>query len=518
MNQDQTPKIGLSQLIDKFLSRELSDQLSSKENSLLTRTVGGTLGMFRDAAEYDYPDTALGWASMPAKGVTAMAEGMMGIPGAMIDDANAQVAGLSDGSKVTEGALGMFGSSFLGGGRGAGLRSGGGSFDDEIIRAAARSGMGEDVFANLARGGHVSPQIDPIGKMGKPIGFPTGYSGGLKLPSQKLQMLDEGLTTSIPDSAGQRGLLADIAEMEGKILVPMPGDRTSRDIISRIGGQDIDPYLVHGGYAYMPDVGGWASATGVINRYAKKFNALEEKGVGIGTPMAGTGSDYSNAGLDVLYKIADPAQASPKSKKILKDEINKKIGSHNKSEITKAKKKAAKSGKEYVPPEIVKPFAGFKEGTKATLDGNPLMRRLVMEALDGQQVSKLPDVPSAYEIRHAITDDRFRYLTRGDADPLSGFDMMSFSGNNKSVPTASLNTYQHPSYASHLQGDYLGGLEVPVPRTVLFPDFAKEMDIEGRPLSQHNYMFDRKKPTQELRPDVIEGILNFQNKIKSGQQ
>ena len=57
MNQDQAPKMGLSQLIDKFLSRELSDQLSSKENSLLTRTVGGTLGMFRDAAEYDYPDT-----------------------------------------------------------------------------------------------------------------------------------------------------------------------------------------------------------------------------------------------------------------------------------------------------------------------------------------------------------------------------------------------------------------------------------------------------------------------------
>jgi hypothetical protein len=85
---------------------EIAARLSAQENALTTKAIGGVLGLVNQAREYDYPDTALGWASLPAKAVTGIAGGMMDIPGEMIDDANNQVAGLSDGRKVTEGALG----------------------------------------------------------------------------------------------------------------------------------------------------------------------------------------------------------------------------------------------------------------------------------------------------------------------------------------------------------------------------------------------------------------------------
>jgi hypothetical protein len=86
---------------------EIAAKLSGQENALSTRAIGGVLGLVNQAREYDYPDTALGWASLPAKAVTGVAKGMMDVPGKMIDDAYNQVAGLSDGRAVTEGALGL---------------------------------------------------------------------------------------------------------------------------------------------------------------------------------------------------------------------------------------------------------------------------------------------------------------------------------------------------------------------------------------------------------------------------
>jgi hypothetical protein len=86
---------------------EIAARLSAQENALTTKAIGGVLGLVNQAREYDYPDTALGWASLPAKALAGIAGGMTDIPGEMIDDANNQVAGLSDGRKVTEGLLGL---------------------------------------------------------------------------------------------------------------------------------------------------------------------------------------------------------------------------------------------------------------------------------------------------------------------------------------------------------------------------------------------------------------------------
>lgn len=276
---------------------ELAAKLSGQENALPTRGIGGVLGLVNQAANYDYPDTALGWASLPAKAVTGIAKGMMDVPGEMIDDANNQVAGLSDGRKVTEGSLGLLGTSAV---LPVGMPAGSlGSLvirasDDELIRGARVSGIDEDAFSNLAAQGHMSPQVAPVGARGQELGFPTGYSKGLKPSVGLLQELDAGLKTEKPKGVEkQRGLVADIENLEGRILVPMPGDRTSRDIVTEFGGQKIDPYQVHGGYDYMPDVGGWASGKGVISRYDKMFKGLEGRGVGVATPMSGAGSDYA---------------------------------------------------------------------------------------------------------------------------------------------------------------------------------------------------------------------------------
>ena len=104
-----TPQSGVLPVDQELTLANLAQRLSGPENALMTRGIGGILGMAQMARDYDYPDTALGLLSLPAKAVTGLGAAMMQAPAEMIDSANEQVAGLGDGSEVTEGALGMLG-------------------------------------------------------------------------------------------------------------------------------------------------------------------------------------------------------------------------------------------------------------------------------------------------------------------------------------------------------------------------------------------------------------------------
>ena len=382
--------------------------------------------------------------------------------------------------------------------------------EDEIKRGAAQSGIGEDAFFGLSRAGYMAPQIAEIGVSGKEKGFPTPYSKGLKVPIDRLRQLDADLVTTTPKTAGPRNRQIDIEGLLGKILVPMPGDRTSRQIISKYAGYDMHnaPYQVQGGYHYMPDVGGWASGEGVISRYKSLFDDIGDSAVGVGTPMAGTGSDYAHAGIDLLYKTHDIYGMPKKTKDAILERFNAGIKKANEDAIDAAKEKAKKSGEPYVPPRKIQTVKAFDGKEKELFDRSPMHRKLFMETLDLSKISKLEGAPDAISLRHAITDDRFRHLKRGQPDPLSGFDFMGFP-QPKVIPT-SQTKLPHKSYSHHIGGDYLGGLEVPIPRSVLFPDFADKMVKDKKPLHRHNYMFDRLKPTQEVTEELIEGVKNFQ--------
>ena len=380
--------------------------------------------------------------------------------------------------------------------------------EDEIKRGAAQSGISEDAFSGLARSGYIEPQVAPIGVRGQELGFPTPYSKGLKVPIDRLRQLDAGLLTSTPKTAGPRSRRVNIEDLEGKVLVPMPGDRTSRQVISRIAGQKIDPYQVQGGYHYMPDVRGWASGEGVISRYKSLFDDLGDRAVGVGTPMAGTGSDYAHAGVDLLYKTHDIYGMPAKTKKTILERLNVGIKKANEDAIEEAKDKAKESGKKFVPPKKIQTVKAFDGKEKELFDRSPMHRKLFMETLDLAKISRLEGAPDAVTLRHAITDDRFRHLKRSQSDPLSGFDFMGFP-QPKVIPT-SQTKLPHKSYSHHIGGDYLGGLEVPIPRSILFPDFAAKMVEDAKPLHRHNYMFDRLKPMQEVTEKLIEQVRNFE--------
>ena len=111
------------------------------------------------------------------------------------------------------------------------------------------------------------------------------------------------------------------------------------------------PYQVQGGYHYMPDVGGWASGEGVISRYKSLFDDIGDRAVGVGTPMAGTGSDYAHAGIDLLYKTHDIYGMPKKTQDAILERFNAGIKKANKDAIQAAKNKQKKAGNRMWRPE-----------------------------------------------------------------------------------------------------------------------------------------------------------------------
>ena len=376
------------------------------------------------------------------------------------------------------------------------------AYDDAVKKGAKRMGVSEDAFDAMARQGRVAPQIAPISsKTGREVGFEPGYSKGLKPKVHLIDEMDAGLARKQKKRPDK---MVEVDSLLGKVLVPMPGDRTSRDLVTSVMGRKITPERLEGGYPYMADKSGWASGESVISSYKNIFDELGGRGVGVGKVMSGTGSDYSRMSTDLMYKRYDMDGMPRATKAALKKEVNIEIDQANAAAIKKAKQKAIDEGSPYEAPKIQKPFKGFDKNTKKLLDKDPALRKAVMGALDKDRSRKLPGAPDAIAIRHAITDDRFRDLRRGNPDPLSGFDFMSFPAGGKIRPA------NHKSYTHHLGGEHLGRLpEGPVPTTVLFPDFAKQMAKEGRKPSQYNYMFDRLKPTQEVDERVVQGLLDY---------
>jgi len=222
--------------------------------------------------------------------------------------------------------------------------------------------------------------------------------------------------------------------------------------------------------------------------------------------MSGTGSDYAHAGIEILYRTHDVAGMPKKVKQAITNDMNERIAVLNRDIVKEAKKRAEKSGNEYQEPDLIPIFKGFDGQEKQIFDNSPIHRKVLMQSLDTKNISKLEGAPSAIDIRHAITDNRFRDLTRGDPDPLSGFDFIGFN-KPKIIPSS------HTTYSDHLTGNYLGGFKGPVPQSLLFPDFTKKMIQQNRPMQQWNYMIDRTKPSQLVDDQWVNRIGEYQKKI-----
>jgi len=496
-----TPQSGVLPVDQELTLAKLAQRLSGPENALMTRGIGGILGMAQMARDYDYPDTALGLLSLPAKALTSAATG---IPKAFADQVNTasqaaemQVAGLSDVRDMTDFPLGL-----AGGAATAPYRRPAGSL------GAFALPMPDNVRDAYAQKGKAFPLDAPVGRYGKELMVPAPYSKTLTVPKEFLDDLDAGLSFTEKPGMTQRREL-DIQDYVGKKIFPLVGDRSSRVELEAVLGKKIDPDVQHfseGGFDYTldPQTGLWASHPTPILKLQNKITE-EGGGIGVSLPMAGASTDFSMQAIDLSYDLGDISKMNKTASSYLDKAIESRVVKRN------AAKKKAEPYPDFPGIKSPKAYDYFKK--------YPDARKFFMEELDKKDVRAMATMPDAIKLRHAITEPGLRNLVRGDTDSLAGQSFVDFSGSPQ-ARTTSIFASPHNTYAADLFDNkgagYLGGLPFSgVPRSLLFPDFYKEQLARGLPLANIDSNYKMAVPFEKITNKKADAISSYLLDVKN---
>jgi hypothetical protein len=292
-------------------------------------------------------------------------------------------------------------------------------------------------------------------------------------------------------------LATDASMLQGKTIVPIVGDRTSRDVIIT-GIDDLEfenPVRTFGGIQFMDDPGqGWASMQSVLSKINDKLETVEQMGgkpVGMTTTMSERGGDFS---LDTANLIIESLRAKPNTKKNL-NEMTKRI----KNFTYTVKKNTYQPFKDAPNLNNIDEFANYFRNLPGT------SRVKLVERFDTDDLQKL-GAPNLGKIRIAVSNPGLL-----DADQLgmgARFTDLQ-SGMSKST---------HPSYDTKVMkapDAEVFTFGTTIPKTIMLRDPMAKVRAEGKGLGGFKSMpADLRKlqmnlPVQPVDQQLIDEASKF---------
>lgn len=339
---------------------------------------------------------------------------------------------------------------------------------DDASRAAASGNYGEAGLAALGA-------IPMAGKAGR------GAVGTLKHEISKTN-LPRPLEEMTASYANQRPLKPAVTinpeELEGGTIIPLVGDRTiAGKELTGINETKLDqPVNLQGGPNFMrdnPDV--WASDKGAVTKLTKR---IDEAGAG-GDPvylmhssMGGRSGDFSKMMSDTLMEQMKNAPVIRKDRIAFDEAMSAEVPGW--------------PGIDKVTPD----WLGSSGGGRTNL--------AQIMALDKFQKMGFPDVASS---RFALTEPDL--LNRR-----SGASGMTIARAQPGAGPVTQPAVQHPTYNTNVPGEYIGGFEKPLPREVVFPDWAAT-----RKPGESRATADRSMLMGDIRQKAdnkwLEGVMNY---------
>jgi hypothetical protein len=295
-------------------------------------------------------------------------------------------------------------------------------------------------------------------------------------------------------------------DVEGKVVLPFYGDRTSRGLLVE-GVNDLkfeQPVYTEGGVDFMvgpaaqKDRAIWASNQNIIKRIeteaenaAKQFGERDILGLtGSMSPDANDFATFTGASMAELVKGA---------------------------KITKKSAKEFDKEMRLIDPDFVGVLSP-KLRDWATTTSSPKRKSFIrlMESAPMQQAG----FPSPAEARYSVTDPTQRDLPAGmfglGTAKIDGSAPLMFNEPKGNLPSANV---PHSTYNTQIAGDYLGSLQ-PVPQGLLFKDVYDAMEGKttksGQALNEAHktHAIKTKMPAQVVTPQVLDGILQYLSRLE----
>jgi len=337
---------------------------------------------------------------------------------------------------------------------------------------------------------------NPLGRINKEDLDPFGY--------QNTKLRDYLENTQVTARDAQENLERipmSWEEMEGKVVLPFYGDRTSRGLLVE-GVNDINfdqPVYTEGGVDFMVgpaaqrDRAIWASNANITKRLADTADRAAREGegadiVGVTGSMAPDANDFATMTGESMAELVQGTKITKKAA----------------NTFDKAMKK--------IDPEFVG-INSPKLREWAATTSSPL-RKSFIRLLDTKPMQDA-GFPSPALARYAVTDPTQREMGAGmfglGASRIDTSAPRTFNEPKGNQPRALV---PHSTYNSQITGDYMGSLP-PVPQGLLFRDVYDAMEgattKAGQPLNEahRTHALKTKVPAQRMTPEVVDGIMEY---------
>lgn len=297
-------------------------------------------------------------------------------------------------------------------------------------------------------------------------------------------------------------------DLYGKVGIPLVGDRSDTGKLLRgIEGVTFDdPLKLEGGHKFGrahqykdPKVSSvWASDPGVVTALNNQIRRAAESGkdvLGVSSMGSPEMVDYNTMIAKSALNMTDLEGIHPKAIKAFNDEI----------------KNLAKKNKE--TGKITNPFKNFlgidhPEVTTQLLSKDAgELRKAFIRTMEKDEYRKL-GFPELAPIRKAVINPEILDMPLGS----TGLDIykMSPEGNIVEAPKN-----PHSTYPVHMQGEYFGGLELPIDYKNMFSTFYEPKRLLSVP-DRHAYRaYSLSAPIQEFNQQWLDEVMPiYQQKIK----
>jgi hypothetical protein len=295
-------------------------------------------------------------------------------------------------------------------------------------------------------------------------------------------------------------------ETEGKVILPLYGDRTSGGLLIE-GVNDVNfdtPVYTEAGVDFMrgraaqTDDAIWASNQNIIDRIdkestkaAKEFDGADI--LGVTGSMAPDANDFATMTGGAMAELIKGAKITKKSAKEF-DEIMKAID-----------------------PDFVGVLSPKIREWAATTTSPK--RKAFIRLMDSAPM-QAKGFPSPALARYSVTDPTQRDMPAGmfglGAAKIDTEAPLMFNTPKGNLPKTNV---PHSTYNTQIKGEYFGSLP-PVPQGLVFRDVYDAMEGKftksGQPLNEAHktHAIKTKMPAQKITPEILEGILDYRARLE----